>query len=348
MRESYGKKIALWTVTKGAGISGKSISEKIMCDIFILEKFHSDFSENLEFKKMENFTETLRDNFHRYDAHIFIMATGIVIRKIADLLKGKDIDPAVVVVDENLNFVISLLSGHLGGANELALKLSEKFQMTPIITTSSDITGKIALDTLSERLNCQMESLEKAKKLTSLLVDGQIVELMIPDNLQIIREEKNGLEKKSPRGVVIASNREEIEIMRIYPKNLILGIGCRRGTAKEQIVSAILEAMEKNNLSLKSIKSFATVDLKADELGLLEAVAELDKPLKIISRDEIREIEDMFGGSDFVKSSIGVRAVSEPCAFLASEKIGTFIEQKYIKDGVTVSIYEESFGNEKK
>ncbi|MGL5100598.1 MAG: cobalamin biosynthesis protein, partial [Fusobacteriaceae bacterium] len=117
---------------------------------------------------------------------------------------------------------------------------------------------------------------------------------------------------------------------------------------KEQIISAILEAMKKNNLSLKSIKLFATVDLKADEVGLLEAVADLDKTLRIISRDEIREIEDMFEGSEFVKSSIGVSSVSAPCAFLASGKTGILIEEKYVKDGVTLSIYEESFGNEKK
>lgn len=348
MRESYEKKIAIWTVTKGAGLSGEIISKKIECDLFILKKFSDDFLENENVIQMESFSETLNENFSQYDAHIFIMATGIVVRKIAKFLARKDIDPAMVVVDENLNFVISLVSGHLGGANELSEKLAKDFNLTPIITTSSDITGKIAIDTLSQKLNCQLESLEKAKKITSLIVDGRQVEILIPSNIQIISGESEEREKKSPEGVVIVSNRDNVEIMQIYPKNLIIGLGCRRGTSKENIVLAINEAMKKNNLSLKSIKLFATVDVKADELGLLEIAQEFQKPLKIVSREEIKLIEDRFEGSEFVKSSIGVRAVSEPCAFLASDKTGIFIEQKYVRDGVTVSIYEERFGNEKK
>ena len=327
-------KLAVWTVTRGAGLNGVEIKNKIEgIDVFTLSKFKIDNSIQIE-----NFTEELNEAFNKYDGHIFIMATGIVIRKIASLIKSKDVDPAVVVIDEGMNFVISLLSGHLGGANDLTQNLHEIFGLVPIITTSSDVTGKIAVDTLSQKLKCNLKSLEAAKKVTSLIVDGKNVELSLPKNIC----------NENPEGVVVISNKENLEVVHLYPENLVIGIGSRRGIEKEKIYEFLIETLEKHNLSLKSIKHFATVDLKADEKGIVETARELGKELKIVSREEILTVEDMFHGSEFVKKEIGVKAVSEPCAYLTSSKDGKFIEIKAKKDGMTISIYEERFIYEKR
>lgn len=327
-------KLAVWTVTRGAGLNGVEIKNKIEgIDVFTLSKFKIDNSI-----QMENFTEELNEAFNKYDGHIFIMATGIVIRKIASLIKSKDVDPAVVVIDEGMNFVISLLSGHLGGANDLTQNLHEIFGLVPIITTSSDVTGKIAVDTLSQKLKCNLKSLEAAKKVTSLIVDGKNVELSLPKNIC----------NENPEGVMVISNKENLEIIHLYPENLVIGIGSRRGIEKEKVYEFLIETLEKHNLSLKSIKHFATVDLKADEKGIVETARELGKELKIVSREEILTVEDMFHGSEFVKKEIGVKAVSEPCAYLTSSKDGKFIEIKAKKDGMTISIYEERFIYEKR
>lgn len=327
-------KLAVWTVTRGAGLNGVEIKNKIEgIDVFTLSKFKIDNSI-----QMENFTEELNEAFNKYDGHIFIMATGIVIRKIASLIKSKDVDPAVVVIDEGMNFVISLLSGHLGGANDLTQNLHEIFGLVPIITTSSDVTGKIAVDTLSQKLKCNLKSLEAAKKVTSLIVDGKNVELSLPKNIC----------NENPEGVVVISNKENLEVVHLYPENLVIGIGSRRGIEKEKVYEFLIETLEKHNLSLKSIKHFATVDLKADEKGIIETARELGKELKIVSREEILTVEDMFHGSEFVKKEIGVKAVSEPCAYLTSSKDGKFIEIKAKKDGMTISIYEERFIYEKR
>lgn len=327
-------KLAVWTVTRGAGLNGVEIKNKIEgIDVFTLSKFKIDNSIQIE-----NFTEELNEAFNKYDGHIFIMATGIVIRKIASLIKSKDVDPAVVVIDEGMNFVISLLSGHIGGANDLTQNLHEIFGLVPIITTSSDVTGKIAVDTLSQKLKCNLKSLEAAKKVTSLIVDGKNVELSLPKNIC----------NENPEGVMVISNKENLEIVHLYPKNLVIGIGSRRGIEKEKVYEFLIETLEKHNLSLKSIKHFATVDLKADEKGIVETARELGKELKIVSREEILTVEDMFHGSEFVKKEIGVKAVSEPCAYLTSSKDGKFIEIKAKKDGMTISIYEERFIYEKR
>lgn len=327
-------KLAIWSVTRGAGRVAKKIGEKLQGDIYTLKKFNID-----ETIQIENFTEELATKFNSYDGHIFIMATGIVIRKIAPLIKSKDIDPAVLVIDEGENFVISLLSGHIGGANDLTYKVAQTCSLLPIITTSSDVTGKIAIDTLAEKLNCEMESLKKAKELTSLIVDNKNVEILLPKNVKIG-------EGKNSSGIVVVSNKKNIDIMRLYPKNIIIGIGCRRGTTKEDIKKAVEEVMEKHNLAYESIKKIATVDVKANEVGLIDFARELKKELIIISREDIKKVEDRFKGSDFVKNQIGVTCVSEPCALLASNGDGKFLEQKYIYNGITISIYEEKFGDE--
>lgn len=327
-------KIAVWTVTRGASLAALKIKDKIeSVDIYTLKKFELENSF-----VMDNFGDVLKEKFNIYDAHIFIMATGIVVRKISSLIKSKDVDPAVLVVDENMNFVISLLSGHLGGANDLAQVLNSKLGLVSIITTSSDVTGKIAVDTLAQKLKCNLASLEEAKNVTALIVDGKNVELKLPKNIV----------GDNPEGIIIVSNKDKVETVQLYPKNLIVGIGSRRGVSSENIIRFLKEVLRKYNLSYRSIKHFATVDLKADEIGIIETARYFEKELKIVSRAEILAVENMFTGSDFVKKEIGVKAVSEPCSYLTSNKDGKFLEMKAKKDGITISIYEERLEYEKR
>lgn len=332
-------KLAFWTVTRGAGNIAKEYFQKLNqklenfeIDVYTLKKFDIDKSIQIE-----NFTEELEKNFNLYDGHIFIMASGIVIRKISSLLKSKDIDPAVLLIDEGKHFVVSLLSGHLGGANTLTNLIAAKLNLIPVITTSSDITGKIAVDTIAQKLNSELEDLKSAKDVTSLIVDGKKVELLLPKNIVFEKNSDNS------EGFIICSNRKNISYTRIYPKNLILGIGCKKDTKCETILEAIENCFEKNNLSLKSIKHIATVDVKENEKGLIEASQKLKLDLKIISREEIKKVEHLFEGSNFVKESIGVSAVSEPVALISSSQKGEFLVMKDRYNGVTISIYEESY-----
>lgn len=329
-------RLAIWSLTRKSSVISLELEEKLNLDSelevnsYTLKKFQIEKTIMID-----DFTKKLEDEFFKYDGHIFIMATGIVVRKIATLIKSKDIDPAVIVIDENKNFAISLLSGHLGGANELTNKIAKICNLVPIITTNSDITGKIAVDTLAQKLNCQLENLEKAKILTSLIVDNKKVELLLPKNI-VFQNDGNS------SGAIIVSNKKKLETIQLYPKNLILGIGCRRGTTSENIITGINLAMEKNNLAMESIKKIGTVDIKEDEAGLIEACEKLGKKLEIVSRERILEVENLFQGSEFVKKQIGVSSVSQPVAYLISNKKGSFLEEKYIYNGVTISIYEEN------
>ena len=293
-------------------------------------------SENVEnlFVINERVPILLEKTFDKYDLHIFVAALGAVVRIIEGKFKGKDTDPAVITVDDHANFVISLLSGHLGGANEECKKIANGIGAVPVITTASDVGGKIAVDTLSQKIKAKLENLEDAKRVTSLIVNGENVSIHLPKN--IVENDKNCA------GAIIVSNRKNIEISKIIPKNIILGIGCKRNTPKEKIIEKISYVMKTQNLEMSSIKRSASAWVKSDEIGLLEAMEELNIPIEFFEKEEILKVENLVEErSEFVKNQIGVYGVSEPCAYLASSKRGSFLVKKVKLGGVTISVFEE-------
>ena len=293
-------------------------------------------SENVEnlFVINERVPILLEKTFDKYDLHIFVAALGAVVRIIEGKFESKDTDPAVITVDDHANFVISLLSGHLGGANEECKKIANGIGAIPVITTASDVGGKIAVDTLSQKIKAKLESLEDAKRVTSLIVNGENVSIHLPKN--IVENDKNCA------GAIIVSNRKNIEISKIIPKNIVLGIGCKRNTPKEKIIEKINYVMETQNLEMSSIKRSASAWVKSDEIGLLEAMEELNIPIEFFEKEEILKVENLVEErSEFVKNQIGVYGVSEPCAYLASGKRGSFLVKKVKLGGVTISIFEE-------
>ena len=281
----------------------------------------------------------LEKTFNKYDLHIFVAATGAVVRIIEGKFKSKDTDPAVITIDDHANFVISLLSGHLGGANEECKKIANGIGAIPVITTASDVGGKIAVDTLSQKIKAKLNDLDGAKRVTSLIVNGENVSLHLPKN--IVNHDENSA------GAIIVSNRKNIEISKIIPQNIFIGIGCKRGVSKEHIIEKLKYAMDKQNLELSAIKMAASAWVKSDEIGLLEAMKELDIPIKFFEKEEILKLEDLIEEkSEYVKKTIGVYGVSEPCAFLASSGKGAFLAKKIKLDGMTLSIFEEEIENQ--
>ena len=281
----------------------------------------------------------LEKTFNKYDLHIFVAATGAVVRIIEGKFKSKDTDPAVITIDDHANFVISLLSGHLGGANEECKKIASGIGAIPVITTASDVGGKIAVDTLSQKIKAKLNDLDGAKRVTSLIVNGENVSLHLPKNIV------NNYENSA--GAIIVSNRKNIEISKIIPQNIFIGIGCKRGVSKEHIIEKLKYAMDKQNLELSAIKMAASAWVKSDETGLLEAMKELDIPIKFFEKEEILKLEDLIEEkSEYVKKTIGVYGVSEPCAFLASSGKGAFLAKKIKLDGMTLSIFEEVIENQ--
>ena len=326
-------------------------------DIYTLEKYHDEVrstgneadsdSRMSSVKaipgKFKDFNGYL---FENYRTILYIMATGIVVRDIGPYLKQKSVDPAVLVMDGKGEFVISLLSGHLGGANEKALKLAEKIGAQPVITTMSDLVGKTAVDIIAMKLDCVIGSFESAKDVTADIINDDIVSITgdyeingqnLPNNIII------GDHEKSKSRILISNKRnadlDECDAL-LIPRNIVIGVGCRRDTSLEKIDTFIREEMERNNLSMKSIKRISSIDLKANEKSLQDFSDKQKIDFVTYPSEELVKYEDRFPSSEFVKKITGVGSVSETSGYVGSN-FGKKISGKTAKDGMTLSIWEE-------
>ncbi|SHJ84219.1 cobalt-precorrin 5A acetaldehyde-lyase [Paramaledivibacter caminithermalis DSM 15212] len=340
---------AIITLTRGGMELGLRLLKEYDDSVLYVNKRFDIKGERI--RKINNgIMELTASIFGKYKHLIFIMATGIVVRAIAPHLNNKTKDPAVIVMDEKGRNVISLLSGHLGGANELALDIANKLNSNPVITTASDVNDTLAVDTLAMKLGYGIENYTDATKVTSHIVNGEKIgiisknnlKIKLPDNFTILKDNKN---LKKFKGIINITNEKKIcknrlDTVILRPRNIIIGIGCRRHKSKEEIIEAIMDSLNKINKSQLSIKHIATVDVKRNEKGIIAAADHLKVPLIIVDREQIRDVERNFETSDFVKSSIGVGAVAEPVAILSSNE-GRLILKKTKYNGITIAIVEE-------
>lgn len=293
--------------------------------------------------------DTVASIFSRYDALVFVMALGIVVRVISSHIKSKKTDPAVVVLDEKGNYAISLLSGHLGGANALATLIGERVRATPIITTATEVHNKPSVEGIAERLDLSIENYQSAKMVNSAIVNDKRVGIAssnrtieLPENVAYV-DLKELNEKDFDALVLITNKRLNVKISHVVlrPKNLIAGVGSKKGIGKENVLNAINCAFNQAGLSLGSLKTLATPDFKVKEKGIIEASQELGVPLTSIDMNDIRRVEGDFEASRYVRERVGVGAVSEPCAVLGAVSNARLLQKKIKLKGVTVAIAEE-------
>ncbi|GFO53051.1 cobalt-precorrin 5A hydrolase [Geomonas sp. Red276] len=290
-----------------------------------------------------------------YDGLIFIMATGIVVRSIAPHLEGKDRDPAVVVMDDAGTFAISLLSGHLGGANALAVRCGELCGSTPVITTATDANGLPSFDMLAKEKRWQIEDLSRVKSLNALLLEGK--EIAVADHGGEVESYFAGRGKLSfcsgpaealasgASGFLLVTNKilppfpQDAPVLVLRPRNLCLGIGCNRGTSCEEIGSVVARHLEREGLSMKSVACLATAEAKMTEEGLLVFADMNAIRLNFYASGSLNEVAVPSPPSAHAMSAIGATGVAEPAALLASRG-GTLLMHK-VKDGnVTLAIAE--------
>lgn len=289
----------------------------------------------------------MKEHFQKLDVLIFIGAMGIAVRGMAPYLRDKKTDPAVVVLDEKGAFVISVLSGHLGGANEFAGQLSKMLGAAPVITTASDVNGKIAIDVFAKKNGLVITSMKQAKLCAARIVAGSpvsfscegIIHGEIPPELRAKRQEAEFHVEVSPY-----RQEQRENLLHLVPKAFVLGIGCKRGTCASQIAGRVEEELQKMDIDLRSVLSMASIDLKKDEEGLLEFARQKEIPLYFYSTEELSKAEGSFTPSKFVAQTTGVENVCERAGFLLAKKQGMkSLEQCMVlpksgKNGVTVAI----------
>lgn len=281
------------------------------------------------------------DCFASSEILVFVGSCGIAVRKIAPYVHDKRTDPAVVCVDELGTFVIPLLSGHIGGANALARKLAESLHATPVITTATDINRKFSVDTWATEHGCAISSMKLAKAVSAAILEGDIP---LKSDFPIVGNLPNGVipGENGNLGIYLTiTDKEPFEnTLRLTPKLLHLGIGCRRGTEKEAIANAVEQVFRENGLDFRAVKCAASIDLKQDEEGLLSFCKEQNIPIHFYTAEELTALPGEFTPSPFVRKVTGVDNVCERSALVGADNL---IVKKTACHGVTVAVAMENW-----
>ena len=318
----------------------------------------------------ENFKENLRAGFGRYDSLVCIMATGIVVRILAPLIVHKTSDPAVVVLDQKGKYAISLLSGHLGGANDLAREMAVISGGEAVITTATDVAGELSFDTFAKKHDMAIENIGQLKHISGALLSGKKVNVFTDKNAaelypELAKEQKRGMiailplseffktyaiESNIPAVVIderlFVSNStvpQAAPVLYLRPRTICAGIGCKRNMEQKPIEEALLQTLKEEGIHPFSLKCIATIPLKSDEPGIIGTAANLNVPLQIIPTEEIENLDISQLGiqtSEFVANQTGVLSVSTASSYLASSK-GTILRDKAKYKGITIALSKE-------
>jgi cobalt-precorrin 5A hydrolase len=309
----------------------------------------------------KKFDEFVKDNYQNVDAIVGVMATGIIIRAVAPLLQGKLVDPAVIGVDSSGRFVISLLSGHYGGANELTKLIADRIGATPVITTASDATGKQSIDELARVLHLKIENPESLVAVNSVIVNGGKTVLVTLGDAKIPSTPVLGMDVKEAgtleeaarivngydAGAVIARKTQVRKmfvkpVTLLKPRTIAVGLGARKEISEEAVVDAVNAALAKANLLLERVDRLATVSMKRDSQSMMSAAEKLGLKLEFIDIKVLGKYKhpDLSPDSEIVKRNIAVGGVCERAALITAGEKPRLILKKTILNGVTVAVAE--------
>ena len=284
--------------------------------------------------------EALAPVFPRYRGHVFIMAIGAVVRMVSPLLGTKWKDPAVVCVDEAGRFAVSVLSGHAGGANDLAERVAVILGGRAVVTTASDALGTVQVDRLGRDLGWTMEDpAGNATRASAAIVGGAKVLLvqevgepdfwpadrLFPDNIAVA----SSLAAADPSrfdALLLVTDRlprddEHLLFDRavLYrPRSLAVGLGCDRGTSPDLVARGVAALLSQHRLALASVREIGTIELKRDEPALASLAERLGRPLRLFSQAELESVRGVESVSETVRRHVGTGAVAEPAALLSS------------------------------
>ncbi|MEE8835543.1 MAG: cobalt-precorrin 5A hydrolase [Eubacteriales bacterium] len=291
--------------------------------------------------------------FETCDLMIFIGAAGIAVRAIAPFVRDKRTDPAVIVMDEKGKFCISLLSGHIGGANRFVQLLSSRLGSVPVITTATDVSDRFAVDVYASENDMQISNMTYAREVSAALLAGEPVgfytnfevEGSLPegifwsDKLEQARGDKAEDPNGTSLGIYISPsyNRAYFDhTLWLIPKCLTLGIGCKKNTPFSKIEKLVDDTLRDYSLYPEAIESVASVDVKKNEPGLLHFCQVHNVPFHTYSADQLNRLKGSFTGSEFVKDTVGVDNVCERSAVIDGH--GDLIIRKKSADGVTLAV----------
>lgn len=340
------KKTAIWVLTPNGFKNALKIRDAFDEGTIFVSDSVEELSDAEQVRRFSGLKNEVNKVFREYSAHIFFMATGIVVRIIAGMLESKLTDPAVIVADDRGYNVISLVSGHVGEANRLTLDVAEILGANPVITTATDVNGLPAIDLFAVENNLKIENSEGIKYVNMAFLKGDDIPVYDPFGYM-----KDGFHhgirsvrspEKLKRGSVCIDYRvndlpESVLILR--PPLLSVGIGCNRGTPFQEIHDLFEALFAGNRLSLLSLKRIASIELKKDEAGILDMGKKLNLPVCFYNKEELAGVEGIQNPSALVEKHTGVKNVCEAAAIRASGN-GKLIIPKTKTKNVTMAVAE--------
>jgi cobalt-precorrin 5A hydrolase len=333
---------AVWAVTPGGEELGARLCAKLPNALLYLPSKHTA-STAKDVQLYDSLPDRIQKEFHHHRTHIFIFATGIAVRLIAPFLQCKTKDPAVIVLDEKAQFAISLVSGHLGGANEMTRKIAAAIGAVPVITTATDLNDLPAIDLMALNRGLTIETPENIKHVNMAFIKGRKISAFDPMGL-IAPDLPENLIKKvgadhSPWDLICTMETKKVsrETLILRPRVLSVGIGCNRNTSAEEILGLLAAVFKQNHLSPFSIKSIASAEVKKDEAGLIEAANRQTLPIVFYSKDELNRVNTVENPSKMAEKHIGVKSVCEAAAILGARK-GKLLVPKQKTKNVTLAV----------
>ncbi len=352
------RRVAIIAITKnGVDIALRIKAKMKNWDIYAQEKFKGKSNSNSINWYSEPTTSLVAKLFNSYNALICIFSLGAVVRLIAPHIKDKKVDPAVLVIDDKARFVISVLSGHLGGANDLARLVASILDATPVITTAADVNETIAVDLLGKEFNWVIDdSTERnVTMLSAAMVNEEPIGIyqdagesswlkdrMLPKNVTLF----NSLDELMLSGykALIITDRvldkrydELLNRAVVYrPKSLVVGIGLHYDTSKEEIAYAVEHVFKENELSIKSIRNIATLKRPVEVKGLIEFSKEHGIEIKYYSKEDLASV-NVPNPSSIVSMYEGTPSVAEASALLDSNGV-LIVEKRKFPPNLTIAV----------
>ena len=346
---------AIYALTQKGAMLGAKLACERSADLFVPASL-GYLEETIPFTSLR---ELVAETYHKYRQHIFVAAVGIVVRCIAPHIRDKSHDPAVVALDQRGNFVISVLSGHLGKANQLTQEIAQCLDATPVITTATDTESLPSLDVLAMDMGLSISNIKAVTTVNAALLAGRPIILNDPHNLLRLKNSawealficqddpclapealREAEAAEAPRiSVTCRLGMQDPAHLVLHPKMLHLGIGCRRAVRAEPILEFIHDVLAQLELSPTSIAGFASATIKQQELGLLQAAKELGITPAFFTPEQLSQMP-VTSPSPKAQEVLGIDGVCEAAALLSAGKNAKLILPKQVHRGITLAIAE--------
>ena len=311
---------------------GAATAEKVAS--FLREEYEVEL-----YRPRGTLSELTAELFGRVDALIFVGACGIAVRAIAPHVAAKTTDPAVLVLDERALHVISLLSGHIGGANALCWKLAAALETDAVITTATDVNKRFSVDAWAARQGLHISSMKIAKLYSAAILKR---DLPFYTDLPIDGALPSGVYYGDAGAIGAAVSYRNVSPFKntllLTPEVLHIGIGCKRDTPEERIAAAVDAVFAEHGLDPAAVAQLASIDVKSDEAGLLTFAADRNRPIRFYTAEQLRAVPGEFTASRFVAGTVGVDNVCERSAMLSAGDGAKLLVKKTSQNGVTVAV----------